>query len=139
VRQRDDGVLLALLRDSATRRTLLAGCTHLFWNPRYPDVKAAQAMLICRAAGAFLRQQGLAAEATLRRDAAAVPTIIAGDFNSLPFKRRTDAFDTGGRPSAWLQRSGCVWYLPLWHGCLPWLGCSSELSWQPARAWPPWQ
>lgn len=39
VRQRDDGVLLALLRDSATRRTLLAGCTHLFWNPRYPDVK----------------------------------------------------------------------------------------------------
>jgi CCR4-NOT transcription complex subunit 6 len=39
VRGRDDGVLLALLRDRVTRRQLLAGCTHLFWDPRFPDIK----------------------------------------------------------------------------------------------------
>ncbi|KAL4854213.1 Glucose-repressible alcohol dehydrogenase transcriptional effector [Chlorella vulgaris] len=94
VRARDDGVLLALLRDRVTRRTLLAGCTHLYWDPRFPDIKAAQAALVCRAATSFLRQQRLVHDATLQRDAAAIPLVIAGDFNSLPFKRRSDAFDT---------------------------------------------
>jgi endonuclease/exonuclease/phosphatase family metal-dependent hydrolase len=63
-------------------------------------MQAAQAALVCRAATAFLRQQRLVHDATLQRDAAAIPLVIAGDFNSLPFKRRSDAFDTGGRRRA---------------------------------------
>lgn len=39
VRQRDDWALLALLRDRATNRHLVSACTHLFWDPKYPDVK----------------------------------------------------------------------------------------------------
>ncbi|KAL4424299.1 hypothetical protein ABPG75_001600 [Micractinium tetrahymenae] len=93
VRARQDGAVFALLRDRATRRHLLAGCTHLFWDPRFPDVKAAQAALLCKAAAGFLRRQPalrLAPEAEL---AAAMPTVIAGDFNSLPRKAQSDAFD----------------------------------------------
>ncbi|KAL4442681.1 hypothetical protein ABPG77_006675 [Micractinium sp. CCAP 211/92] len=40
VRSRQDGALFALLLDRATARHLLAGCTHLFWDPRFPDIKA---------------------------------------------------------------------------------------------------
>ena len=35
-----DGAVLAVLRDRRTQRRLVAGCTHLFWDPRYPDIKA---------------------------------------------------------------------------------------------------
>lgn len=155
VRSRQDGALFALLRDRATARHLLAGCTHLFWDPRFPDIKAralpalqgpgcrgallewgalqsalpavarrspcavvlplwqrcrsrqwpcgatwptlqaAQAALLCKAAARFLRRQPalrLVPEAEL---AAAMPTMIAGDFNSLPRKVQSDAFDRG--------------------------------------------
>lgn len=62
-----------------------------------PAAQAAQASLLCKAAAAFLRQQPalrLVPEAEL---AAAMPTVIAGDFNSLPRKAHSDAFDTGGQ------------------------------------------
>ena len=39
VRKRGDWLLCALLRDRATQRHLLAGCTHLFADPRFPDIK----------------------------------------------------------------------------------------------------
>ena len=37
--RRDDGALIALLEHTPTKRKLVAVCTHLFWNPHYPDVK----------------------------------------------------------------------------------------------------
>ena len=39
VKKREDGALLALLRDRASGRSLLAGCTHLYYDPRFPDIK----------------------------------------------------------------------------------------------------
>lgn len=93
VRVREDGVLLALLRDRATQRHLLAGCTHLFWDPRYPDIKAAQAALLCRAVTKFLREQPALRNLTPEQLGLSMPLVIAGDFNSLPFKRRSDPFD----------------------------------------------
>ena len=33
---------MALLRHRGSQREVLAACTHLFWNPAYPDVKALQ-------------------------------------------------------------------------------------------------
>jgi hypothetical protein len=34
--------------------------------------------------------------------------VLCGDFNSLPFKRHSDAFDTGG---CCAQFGGCYWQL----------------------------
>jgi hypothetical protein len=55
--------------------------------------QAAQAHLLCRAAENFLRQQGLLHAFS---SCASLPMVLCGDFNSLPFKRHSDAFDTGG-------------------------------------------
>ena len=37
--ERVDGAVIALLEHTHTKRMLVAVCTHLFWNPNYPDVK----------------------------------------------------------------------------------------------------
>lgn len=64
-------------------------------DPRWPDVKAVQAQLLCRAVAGFLRQQPLLQGVGLSAIARDMPLLICGDFNSLPFKRRSDQFDTG--------------------------------------------
>ena len=48
VKEREDGAVLAILRDVVSSRSILAASTHLFWNPAYPDVKAVQAHLLCQ-------------------------------------------------------------------------------------------
>ena len=40
---RGEGTLLAVLRERESGRQLVAGCTHLFWNPQWPDIKVRQA------------------------------------------------------------------------------------------------
>ena len=82
-------------------------------DPRWPDIKAAQAHLLCRAVAAFLRQQPLPWGLGESSSAAVpdVPLVLSGDFNSLPFKRSSDQFDTGGLPgcgSAGVGRLGCA-------------------------------
>lgn len=47
VREREDGGVLALARETHSGRILLLASTHLFWNPEHPDVKAVQAHLLC--------------------------------------------------------------------------------------------
>ncbi|PSC74002.1 Ccr4p [Micractinium conductrix] len=94
VKKREDGALLALLRDRASGRSLLAGCTHLYYDPRFPDIKLAQSWLLCRAAVTFLRGQPALGGLAPEQLAARVPVILCGDFNSLAVKRRSDAFDT---------------------------------------------
>ena len=47
VRERLDGAVLALLKERQSQRLMLAACTHLYHDPRFPDVKAAQAELLC--------------------------------------------------------------------------------------------
>lgn len=65
--------------------------------PSPPRMQAAQAHLMCRAATLFLRQQQLLQGLSLQRIAATLPMLFCGDFNSLPAKRDSDAFDTGGK------------------------------------------
>ena len=47
VREREDGAVLALVRDRQSEHIMLAACTHLYHDPRFPDVKVAQAQLLC--------------------------------------------------------------------------------------------
>jgi len=86
---REDGAVLALLRDTKTDRLLLAVSTHLFWDPNYPEIKAAQAHILCASIQRFAEEHGAATRDTI----AALPVIIGGDFNSLPWKHYSDEFD----------------------------------------------
>ena len=47
---REDGAVVVLAEETASRRRVLLACTHLFWNPHFPDVKAAQASLLVKQA-----------------------------------------------------------------------------------------
>ncbi|KAG2498277.1 hypothetical protein HYH03_003538 [Edaphochlamys debaryana] len=86
--RRQEGAILALLRHRGTGRQLVAACTHLFWNPSFPDVKAFQASVLCRELAAFVRQHCGQEGAEGR-----VPVVLAGDFNSLSCKMLPDVFD----------------------------------------------
>ena len=46
--EREDGAILALLTHRQTGRKLLAASTHLYWHPAFPDIKLAQAELLCK-------------------------------------------------------------------------------------------
>ncbi|KAF8073223.1 Srpra [Scenedesmus sp. PABB004] len=113
--QRGEGAALALLRHEQSGAALLACSTHLFcerrrgtrrWagraaarsarrprsraaaragNPLHPDIKVAQAALLCSSIAGFLAEQGLAA--------GDVPLAIGGDLNSLPSKWASDQWD----------------------------------------------
>ena len=47
--------------------------THLFWDPKYPEVKIGQASALISSCKKFMRSQGIFA-----------PLIVCGDFNILP-------------------------------------------------------
>ncbi|PNH02577.1 hypothetical protein TSOC_011435 [Tetrabaena socialis] len=51
LRELGEGVVLAALLHRASGRLLVAACTHLFWNPAFPDVKALQPPLTNRTVG----------------------------------------------------------------------------------------
>jgi CCR4-NOT transcription complex subunit 6 len=89
MRSRYEGALLLLLRHRRWGTPLLACCSHLYWNPSFPDVKAAQATVLCRRIREFLQQQ--VQQGALASDDVAV--VIGGDFNSLWRKYRSDQFD----------------------------------------------
>lgn len=48
VAAREDGAVMALAEDTASRQQMLLACTHLYWSPHFPDVKAAQASLLVK-------------------------------------------------------------------------------------------
>ena len=39
---------MAVAEETSSQRRLVLACTHLFWNPKFPDVKAAQASLLVK-------------------------------------------------------------------------------------------
>ncbi len=45
--RRTEGALIAVLEHVPTSSPVVVACTHLFWNPYYPDVKALQAAVLC--------------------------------------------------------------------------------------------
>ncbi|PNW77057.1 hypothetical protein CHLRE_10g420512v5 [Chlamydomonas reinhardtii] len=80
----------------APGRVFAVGTTHLWWDPRLPHVKAAQAALLCEAAADFLRRvaprwghsHGQQRGTPQPQDD--VPLVLAGDLNS-----RWAVFDPG--------------------------------------------
>ena len=62
-----------------------AGSVHLYFHPEWPDIKLAQAALLCSEVAKLITSQGLAP--------ADVPVILGGDWNSLWRKYRPDKFD----------------------------------------------
>ncbi|ETO24803.1 hypothetical protein RFI_12354 [Reticulomyxa filosa] len=64
----------------------VAVTTHLFWNPRFPDLKAAQAFLLSHALHRVMEDEW-------KLDLAAIPVVIGLDSNSLPFKDVEDIFN----------------------------------------------
>lgn len=43
----NEGAVIALLQCNSSARQLCTVATHLHWNPAFPDVKAAQAAILC--------------------------------------------------------------------------------------------
>lgn len=82
-----EGAAMALLstkhHNPEHARRVCAVSTHLHWDPKLPDVKAAQAAVLCSEVQRFRADMGAP-------DAA---VIIGGDFNSLPIKLQPDPFD----------------------------------------------
>jgi CCR4-NOT transcription complex subunit 6 len=70
------------LRDTET--TFIVCNCHLYWDPRFPDVKAAQAQILMW----VLSQRRAYTESHT-----GLPCILVGDFNSLPEKHEGDQFD----------------------------------------------
>lgn len=113
---RGDGVIVSLLRHRVTGRRLLVANSHIYYNPKSPEIKSVQAALMGFALRTFARARGfqldgdedLAPEArdgvgatdSAHGGAAAdgaresVPFVIMGDLNALAFKRAKDQFDT---------------------------------------------
>lgn len=77
LRSQSDAALMVLVRARQTGQRLLVVCTHLFWDPHFPHVKACQAELLCTGVRDYLRE--------LDEPGAPPPAlVVAGDFNSVP-------------------------------------------------------
>jgi len=77
LRSQSDAAFMLLVRSRETGQRLLVVCTHLFWDPHFPHVKACQAELLCTAVSTYLSE--------LDEPGAPPPAlVIAGDFNSVP-------------------------------------------------------
>eukprot|EP00798_Chlamydomonas_sp_ICE-L_P015345 gene15345-21431_t len=120
--KREEGAIMALLEHTPSGRPMLAACTHLFWNPRFPDVKALQASVLCQEIRRFLNETHYAkkeAAATSSRsdnESIDIPLIVGGDFNSLWRKYKSDVFDRH-IPSGGSLQSGV--YTLMGEGTLP--------------------
>ena len=84
VKQQRDGAVLALLKHNISGRHLLVCSTHLYWNPKWPDVKLAQMHALCGAISKFLKRQCEPLE---------TPVMICGDLNSIWRKHKVDVYD----------------------------------------------
>lgn len=62
---------------------ICAVATHLHWNPQFPDVKTAQAAILCQQITQFMAAA----------DVSHAAVVIGGDFNSLPKKTWSDTYD----------------------------------------------
>jgi CCR4-NOT transcription complex subunit 6 len=90
--ERDDGAAMAVLRHLPSGALLVAASAHLHWHPLAPHVKVAQAELLAAAAARLAAAAGGGGPGG--GPVAAVPVLIAGDFNSLWRKYASDPYDT---------------------------------------------
>jgi len=101
-RERREVALLTLLREKQSHRLLFVAVTHLFWNPEYPDVKMVQAATLCAESKRFLERNSNIKARNGAKDVR-IPSILMGDFNSLPEYNRSDT--SGGSASQRQQSS----------------------------------
>ena len=85
-----DGLLMLSLEHVSSGARVCVTNTHLYWNPNFPHIKAAQAELVAAATADFAAEQRPAAserrEGALSSDKRPLPAVvIAGDLNSVPF------------------------------------------------------
>ena len=62
-----------------------AGSVHLYFHPEWPDIKLAQAAILCKQAADMIQSEGLNIED--------VPVVFGGDWNSLWRKYTPDLYD----------------------------------------------
>jgi mRNA deadenylase 3'-5' endonuclease subunit Ccr4 len=68
-------------------------------NPNFPDVKLAQAAVLCDTIAAFIKQQQQQQRQQQQegsQDLFDMPVVIGGDFNSMWRKYTSDAWDKVG-------------------------------------------
>lgn len=69
----------------AIRRPVVVATTHCTWDPDYCDVKLIQSIMLMSELKNFVEKaNSLLPAGSPRYDAATMPMIVAGDFNSVP-------------------------------------------------------
>ncbi|ETO03775.1 protein angel [Reticulomyxa filosa] len=63
----------------------VAATTHLYWDPRFPEVKAAQAFLLSHSLFHVITYKW-------NLDSGSIPLVVGLDANSLPFKDQQDKY-----------------------------------------------
>lgn len=82
---RDDKALFCHFKHIFNDKSFVFVTTHLFHDPKFPDIKLLQTQCLLSLLETFLKSRSLNISTT--------PVIITGDFNSLPIKYLTDPFD----------------------------------------------
>ena len=77
VMPKDNVAVLLVLEDTESKAPLVVGNAHLTWDPEFKDVKVIQSVMLMEEMSKFM-------EAELGDEAAKVPIILGGDFNSTP-------------------------------------------------------
>ena len=79
-----NAMVMTLVKDTATNKTLIVANTHLFWNPMRTDIKSAQAYSLTQALSVFIKD--VHADNDIRKTCSdGEPAIvICGDLNSFP-------------------------------------------------------
>jgi CCR4-NOT transcription complex subunit 6 len=98
-----DSVEMVLLRHKATNKQLCVANTHIHWDPRFPHIKALQALILTHSVADFLQTFGLPATG---KNAPAL--VVAGDMNSFSWKKDYLPLFDLDRPPAGGEPSGVV-------------------------------
>lgn len=80
---KDQVGLIVVLRHLESSERVIVANTHIFWNPKYSDVKTIQACLLVEEVERTARRYQNPTS-TSRNNQLATPLIICGDFNSTP-------------------------------------------------------
>lgn len=92
-----NAMVMTLLNDTTTNKTLIVVNTHLFWNPARTDIKSAQAFALTQALTAFIKDvyDDNNVGTTCSNEKLAI--VLCGDLNSFPECSSEDGML--GRPS----------------------------------------
>ena len=77
-------MVMTLIKDTVTNKTLVVANTHLFWNPARTDIKSAQAYSLTQALSIFIKDvydDSEIGEICINEKLA---LVLCGDFNSFP-------------------------------------------------------